>query len=80
MDRGNNKPADINSSYMLNDLANAGNLNTFYNFGKKKSGIASNALVLPTTNDGNMYMLLPQEMRNDIHYINRKIEIFCERI
>jgi|LakMenEpi03Aug12_release.lakeMendotaPanAssembly.Ray.scaffolds.fasta_scaffold891543_1 hypothetical protein len=63
MDKGNYKPVDINSSYMLNDLANAGNLNTFCNFGKKKSGIASNALVLPTTNDENMYMLLPQGMK-----------------
>jgi hypothetical protein len=72
MDRGNYKPADINSSYMLNDLAKAENLNTFYNFGKKKSGITSNTLVLPTTNNENMYMLLPQGMRNDIHYINRQ--------
>jgi hypothetical protein len=71
MDRGNYSPADINSSYMLNDLANAGKLNTFCNFGKKKSGIASNALVLPTTNDENMYMLLPQGMRNNIQDINR---------
>jgi hypothetical protein len=72
MDRGNYNPADINSSYMLNDLANAGNLNTCGNFGKKKSGITSNSLVLSTTNEQNMYMLLPPEMRNNIQDINRQ--------
>lgn len=72
MDKGNYSPADINSSYMLNDLSTSGNLNTFCNIGKKKSGIASNSLVLLTTNEQNMYMLLPPEMRNNIQNINRQ--------
>jgi hypothetical protein len=66
MDRGKYNPADIRTLYTLNNLSNDQNiciLNTYETFGNKKSSIASNALV---SNDPNMYMLLPPEMRNNV--------------
>jgi len=58
MDRGNIAPYSFIPGEAYISL-----LNTYETFGKKKSSIASNAMV---TNDPNMYMLLPPEMRNNV--------------